>query len=71
MTPYYFYMYNISIYDFSTIRTLKAEIYIFTNKINIRALLPPSFRTGIFTVKCHCPETFRIVGPYGDIPYQL
>ena len=56
-------MYNISAHDFGTIHTTKAEIYIFTMgtpyKISSRALLPPSFRTGIFTVKCHCPETFR------------
>jgi hypothetical protein len=44
------------------IQTTKAEIYIFTMrtlyKISSRALLPSSFRTGIFAVKCHCPETF-------------
>ena len=28
--PHYFYIYNISSYDFGAIQTLRAEIYIFT-----------------------------------------
>jgi hypothetical protein len=61
--PRYFYIYNISSHDFGAIQTPRAEIYIFTTgtpyKISSRALLPPSLRTGIFTVKCACPEPFR------------
>ena len=61
--PHYFYMHNISSHDFDVTQTLRAEIYIFTTgtpyKINSRALLPPSLRTGIFTVECACPEPFR------------
>jgi hypothetical protein len=34
-------------------------------KIDSRALLPPSWRTGIFTVKCACPESFRGHHSYG------
>jgi hypothetical protein len=52
--PHYFYIYNISSHDFDAIQTLRAEIYMFTTgtpyKISSRALLPPSLRTGIFTV---------------------
>jgi len=29
-TPHYFYIHNISSYDFGAIQTLRAEIYIFT-----------------------------------------
>jgi hypothetical protein len=61
--PYYFYIHNISLDDFGAIQTARGEIYIFTTgtlyKISSRALLPPSLRTGIFTVKCACPESFR------------
>jgi len=61
--PHYFYIYNISSHDFGTIQAPRAEIYIFTTgtpyKISSRALLPPSLRTGIFTVECACPEPFR------------
>jgi hypothetical protein len=28
-------------------------------KIDSRTLVPPSLRTGIFIVKCACPEPFR------------
>jgi hypothetical protein len=62
-TPYYFYMYNISICDFGAIQTPRAEIYIFTMgtpyKISSRILVLASLRTGIFTVECACPEPFR------------
>jgi hypothetical protein len=65
--PHYFYMHNISLDDFGAIQTARGEIYIFTTgtpyKISSRALLPPSLRTGIFTVKCACPESFRITMP--------
>jgi hypothetical protein len=61
--PHYFYIHNISSHDFGAIQTPRAEIYIFTMgtpyKISSRALLPPSLRTGIFTVECACPEPFR------------
>ena len=61
--PHYFYIHNISLDDFSAIQTARGGIYIFTTgtpyKISSRALLPPSLRTVIFTVKCYCPETFR------------
>jgi len=61
--PHYFYIYNISSHDFDAIQTPRAEIHIFTTgtpyKISSRALLPPSLRTGIFTVECACPEPFR------------
>ena len=61
--PHYFYIHNISLDDFSAIQTARGGIYIFTTgtlyKISSRALLPPSLRTGIFTVKCACPESFR------------
>ena len=64
IVPHYFYIYNISSHDFGAIQTPRAEIYIFTTgtlyKISSRALLPPSLRTGIFTVECACPEPFRI-----------
>ena len=63
IVPHYFYIYNISSHDFGVIQTPRAEIYIFTTgtlyKISSRALLPPSLRTGIFTVECACPEPFR------------
>jgi hypothetical protein len=56
-------MHNISLDDFGAIQTARGEIYIFTTgtpyKISSRALLPPSLRTGIFIVKCACPESFR------------
>jgi len=62
--PHYFYIHNISSHDFGAIQTPRAEIYIFTMgtpyKISSRALLPPSLRTGIFTVECACPEPFRV-----------
>ena len=64
--PHYFYIHNISSHDFGAIQTPRAEIYIFTMgtpyKISSRALLPPSLRTGIFTVECACPEPFRCSG---------
>jgi hypothetical protein len=67
--PHYFYMHNISSDDFGAIQTARGGIYIFTTgtlyKISSRALLPPSLRTGIFTVKCACPESFRSV-PSGE-----
>jgi len=65
--PHYFYIHNISSHDFGAIQTPRAEIYIFTMgtpyKISSRALLPPSLRTGIFTVECACPEPFRSTMP--------
>jgi hypothetical protein len=66
--PHYFYMHNISLDDFGAIQTARGGIYIFTTgtpyKISSRALLPPSLRTGIFTVKCACPESFRALREY-------
>jgi hypothetical protein len=66
MMPHYFYIYNISLDDFNAIQTVKDEIYIFITgtlyKISSRTLLLPSLRTGIFTMKCACPETFRLSG---------
>jgi hypothetical protein len=63
MIPHYFYIYNISLYDFNAIQTTGANIYIFTTetpyKFSSRTLLPPSLRTGKFTVECPCPEPFR------------
>jgi len=62
--PHYFYIYNISSYDFDAIQTTGADIYIFTTetlyKFNSRTLLPPSLRTGKFTIECPCPELFRL-----------
>jgi hypothetical protein len=61
--PHYFYIHNIYLDDFGAIQTARGEIYIFTTgtlyKISSRTLLPPSLRTGIFTVKCACPQSFR------------
>jgi hypothetical protein len=66
MIPHYFYIYNISLYDFNAIQTTGANIYIFTTetpyKFSSRTLLPPSLRTGKFTVECPCPEPFRQKG---------
>jgi hypothetical protein len=49
-------------------QTPRAEIYIFTMgtlyKISSRILVLASLRTGIFTVKCACPETFRRLRSY-------
>jgi len=68
--PHYFYMHNISLDDFGAIQTARGGIYIFTTgtpyKISSRALLPPSLRTGIFTVKCACPESFRYSFSLGE-----
>ena len=61
--PHYFYMHNISLDDFGAIQTARGGIYIFTTgtpyKISSRALLLSPLRTGIFTVECPCPESFR------------
>ena len=66
-TPHYFYIYSISICDFGAIQTPRAEIYIFTTrtpyKISSRILVFASLRTGIFTVKCACPEPSRQISP--------
>ena len=66
--PHYFYMHNISLDDFGAIQAARGEIYIFTMgtpyKISSQALVLASLRTGIFTVKCHCPETFRCTAEY-------
>jgi hypothetical protein len=71
---YYFYIHNISLGDFGAIQTTRGEIYIFTMgtpyKISSRILVLASLRTGIFTVKCACPETFRSYWP-DNIYYNL
>ena len=63
-------MYYISSHDFGAIQTTRVDIYIFTTetpyKISSRTLLPPSLRTGKFTVECPCPEAFR-QGPSATI----
>ena len=64
---------NISLYDFNAIKTLKAEVYIFTirtlYKINSRALLLSLLRTGNFTIKCPCPEPFREYSEKDTVTY--
>jgi hypothetical protein len=61
--PHYFYIYYISSHDFGAIQTTRVDIYTFTTetpyKISSRTHLPPSLRTGKFTVECPCPEAFR------------
>jgi hypothetical protein len=58
-------MYYISSHDFGAIQTTRVDIYTFTTetpyKISSRTHLPPSLRTGKFTVECPCPEAFRAV----------
>jgi hypothetical protein len=48
--PHYFYIYNISSYDFTAIQTMKAEICLFTMgtpyKINSRTLVLASSGEG-------------------------
>jgi hypothetical protein len=62
--PHYFYIYYISSHDFGAIQTTRVDIYTFTTetpyKISSRTHLPPSLRTGKFTVECPCPEAFRV-----------
>jgi hypothetical protein len=61
--PHYFYIYNISSYDFTAIQTARAEIYLFTigtpYKIYSRILVLASYGGGKLTVKCPSPETSR------------
>ena len=61
--PHYFYIYNISSYDFAAIQTARAEIYLFTMgtpyKIYSRILVLASYGGGKLTVKCPSPETLR------------
>ena len=61
--PHYFYIYNISSYDFTAIQTMKAEIYLFTMgtlyKIYSRILVLAFYGGGKLTVKCPSPETSR------------
>jgi hypothetical protein len=56
-------MYYISLHDFGAIQTTRVDIYTFTTetpyKISSRTHLPPSLRTGKFTIECPCPEPFR------------
>ena len=70
--PHYFDIYNISLYDFTTIQTARAEIYLFTigtpYKIYSRLLVFASLGGGNLTVKCPSPETLRQAtgGIWGD-----
>jgi hypothetical protein len=61
--PHYFYIYNISLYDFTAIQTARAEIYLFTMgtpyKIYSRILVLASYGGGKLIVKCPSPETLR------------
>jgi hypothetical protein len=71
--PHYFYIYYISSHDFGAIQTTRVDIYTFTTetpyKISSRTHLPPSLRTGKFTVECPCPEAFRPYLTFSNTKY--